>query len=194
MICPFCGAASKDEHPKFCPSCGKTIDNVAAPTPAPAPAAATYGGAPGALAPAGVLGMGQEEVFYEGRPAAIGSLGALALTILTLGLAAIYFYFRTLGRKYRITSQRIVVETGVLGKRVEQIDLYRIVDFVVVRSFGQRIMGTGSIIIESTDKTTPDLDIVGIRANVMGLYERMRAAAMAEKQRRGVRTIDLERP
>lgn len=183
MICPFCGAASKDEHPKFCPSCGKTLENL----PAPAATAAPH-------APAGVLGPGQEEVFFEGRPAAIGSLGALVLVILTVGLAAIYFYLRTLGRKYRVTSQRVVIEYGVLSKRVEQIDLYRIVDFVVTRSFGQRIMGTGTITLDSTDKTTPDVRIEGIRANVMGLYERMRAAALAEKQKRGVRMVDLEQP
>ncbi len=189
MICPFCGAPSKDEHPKFCPSCGKTLENLPAAAPATphAPLAAPAAGP-------GVLGPGQEEVFFEGRPAAIGSLGALLLVILTAGLAAIYFYFRTLGRKYRITSQRVVIEYGVLSKRVEQIDLYRIVDFVVTRSLGQRIMGTGTITLDSTDKTTPDVRIEGIRANVMGLYERMRAAALTEKQKRGVRMIDLEQP
>lgn len=182
MICPFCGATSKDEHPKFCPSCGKSLEQVA--------------GQQGAVAkPAsGVLGPGDEELFFEGRPAAIGSLGALVLTILTVGLAAIYFWFRSLGRKYRITSQRVVIEYGVLGKRVEQIDLYRIVDFVVTRTIGQRLMGTGTITLDSTDKSTPAIRIEGIRANVMGLYERMRAASLAEKQRRGVRTVDLEQP
>ncbi|HSQ67777.1 MAG TPA: PH domain-containing protein [Polyangiaceae bacterium] len=181
MICPFCGATPKEEHPKFCPSCGKSLEHLSAQ-------------APSAQAAAGVLGPGQEEVFFEGRPAAIGSVGALLLTILTLGLAAIYFWFRSLGRKYRITSQRVVIEYGVLSKRVEQIDLYRIVDFIVTRSFGQRIMGTGTITLDSTDKSTPDIRIEGVRTNVMGLYERMRAASLVEKQRRGVRTVDLEQP
>jgi uncharacterized membrane protein YdbT with pleckstrin-like domain len=173
MTCPFCGAAIKDEHPKFCPSCGKTIPETA---------------------PTGVLAPGQEETLFEGRPAAIGSIGALLLVILTAGLAAIYFWLRSLGTRYRITSQRVIVETGVFGKRVDQLDLYRIVDFVVERSFGQRIMGTGTITIDSMDKTTPVTRIEGIRANVMGLYERLRASAEVEKQRRAVRPLDIERP
>ncbi len=173
MICPFCGAASKDEHPKFCASCGKTIPNAA---------------------PAGVLAPGQEETFFEGHPAAIGSVGAVLLVILTAGLAAIYFWLRSLGTSYRITSQRVIVETGLFSKRVDQLDLYRIVDFVVERSFGQRIMGTGTLTIDSMDKTTPITRIEGIRTNVMGLYERVRAAAEAEKQRRNVRPMDIERP
>jgi membrane protein YdbS with pleckstrin-like domain len=178
MTCPFCGAAIKDEHPKFCPSCGKTI------TAAPLAVAG----------PTGLLGPGQEETFFEGRPAVIGSLGALFAVILTVGLAAIYLWLKTLGTRYRITSQRVIVETGVFGKRVDQLDLYRIVDFVVERSFGQRVMGTGTITIDSMDKTTPVTRIEGIHANVMGLYERLRAAAEVEKQRRAVRPMDIERP
>jgi uncharacterized membrane protein YdbT with pleckstrin-like domain len=173
MTCPYCGASIKDEHPKFCPSCGKTITEAA---------------------PAGVLAPGQEEVLFDGRPAAIGSVGALLVVILTVGLGAIYFWLRSLGTHYRITSQRVIVETGMFGKRVDQLDLYRIVDFVVERSFGQRIMGTGTITIDSMDKTTPVTRIEGIRANVMGLYERLRASAEQEKQRRAVRPLDIERP
>lgn len=177
MICPYCGAATKDEHPKFCPSCGKTITE-----------------APLARTPAGVLAPGQEETLFEGHPAAIGSLGALAIVVLTLGLAAIYFWLRSLGTRYRVTSQRVIVESGLFGKRVDQLDLYRVVDFVVERSFGQRVMGTGTITIDAMDKTSPVTQIVGIRANVMGLYERMRASAESEKQRHLVRPMDLERP
>ncbi len=178
MICPFCGATIKDDQPKFCPSCGKTIAHgaaMAAPTP-------------------GVLAPGQEETFFEGHPAIIGSLGRLFLVFLTAGLAAIYFWIKTRGTSYRVTSQRVIVETGVFGKRVDQLDLYRIVDFVVERSFGQRIMGTGTITIDSMDKTTPVTRIEGIHTNVMGLYERLRAAAEVEKQKRLVRPMDIERP
>lgn len=177
MICPFCGATIKDDQPKFCPSCGKTI-----------------GAALVQHAPPGVLAPGQEETYFEGHPAVIGSLGALLLVILTAGLAAIYFWIRTRGTSYRLTSQRVIVETGVFGKRVDQLDLYRIVDFVVERSFGQRVMGTGTITIDSMDKTSPVTRIEGIHTNVMGLYERLRAAAEVEKQKRLVRPMDIERP
>jgi len=179
MICPFCGATSKEDHPKFCPSCGKTLDRGAEAV---------------AKAPSGVLAPGQEETFFEGRPAVVGTLGALFVVILTAGLGAIYFWFRSRGTRYRITSQRVIVETGMFGKRVDQLDLYRIVDFVVERSFGQRVMGTGTITIDAMDKTSPVTRIEGIRANVMGLYERMRASSEAEKQRRLVRPMDIERP
>jgi hypothetical protein len=181
MNCPHCGFALKDAQPKFCSSCGKTI--VAAAPVAPAGIAPS---GPGILAP------GQEEVFFEGRPAAIRSLGGAFLAVLTLGISWIVGWFKSRGTSYRITSQRIVVETGMFSKKLEQVDLYRIVDYVVERPFFQRVMGTGNIIVETLDKTQPEVRIVGIRANVIALYERLRVATEAEKRRRGVALVDME--
>lgn len=156
----------------------------------------TTPGAPLAKTPEGLMPgtSGAEEALFEGSPAAIGSLGALLLTIFTLGIYAIFAWLRAKGTSYRITTQRIVVERGIFGKRMEQIDLYRIVDYVVERPFGQRIMGTGNIVLEAMDKTTPEIRIEGIRTDVVALYERLRFCTEAEKKRRGVRLMDMESP
>lgn len=135
-----------------------------------------------------------ERVLFEGRPAVIPGLGALLVCILTVGLAAIYFWLRSLGRHYRITNERIVIETGVFSKRTEQVDLYRITDYVVERPFGQRLLGTGNITLEAMDRTTPQFHIVAIKTDVMKLYEELRVATEAEKRRRGVRVVDFDDP
>src|SRR5262245_31640205 len=106
MDCPHCGARLKDEHPRFCAACGKPIVPPAAPTAA--------GGAPST-----------EEVFFEGHPAPLASLGALLLAIVTLGVAWVVLWLRSRGTSYRVTSQRVVIETGLFSKRLEQVDLYR---------------------------------------------------------------------
>jgi uncharacterized membrane protein YdbT with pleckstrin-like domain len=133
-----------------------------------------------------------EETLFEGRAALVPSFGTLALAVVTLGLWLLYRYFQTLGRSYRITTRRIVVETGVLSKKLEQIDLYRVADYTVERPFGQRIMGTGNLLLKTFDKTTPELNVVDIKADVVALYERVRAATEADKLRRGVRLVDYE--
>jgi len=140
--------------------------------------------APGARTP--------EEVLFDGHPAVVGGLGSLLLTIVTLGLAAVVLWMRALGKHYRVTTQRIVIESGVFSKRLEQIDLYRVTDYVVERPFGQRLLGTGNIVIQAMDKTTPEVRIGGIRADVVGLYERLRAATEVAKQRSLVRVVDYE--
>ena len=133
-----------------------------------------------------------EELLFSGRPALIPGVGSLILAILTLGISVLVAWFRTRGIHYKITSQRVVIEQGIFSKRMEQLDLYRVVDYVVERPFGQRIMGTGNIILEAMDKTTPEIRIVAIKTNVVSLYEKLRYATEQEKKKRGVRVLDVE--
>lgn len=137
---------------------------------------------------------GAEELIFEGHPAAIQSVGGLLLAILTLGISALVSFIQTRGIRYKITSQRVVVERGVFGKRMEQIDLYRVVDYVVDKPFGQRIVGTGNLILDAMDKTTPEIRIEGVKTDVTALYERLRYCTEQEKKKRGVRVMDLETP
>ena len=80
----------------------------------------------------------------------------------------------------------------LFSKRMDQIDLYRVVDYVVERPFGQRLMGTGNLVLRTSDKTTPEVRLVGLKTDVVALYERLREATEAEKQHRAVRVLDIE--
>jgi len=133
-----------------------------------------------------------EEVLFEGHPALVSSLGALVLSILTLGLGLLVLLWRSRSQHYRITTQRVVVERGIFSKRLDQIDLYRINDYVVERPFFQRLLGTGNIVLEALDKTTPELELHGLKTDVVALYEKLRQATEAEKRQRGVRLVDLQ--
>lgn len=131
-------------------------------------------------------------MLFDGRPAVVGSAGELLLSVLTLGLWLIPLYLRSLGTHYRVTNRRVVVETGVLSKRLEQVDLYRISDYAVDRPFLQRLLGTGNLLLTTLDKSSPQIALSGIKADVVALYERIRAATEAERHRRSVRVVDYE--
>jgi hypothetical protein len=134
-----------------------------------------------------------EEVLFDGYPALLPSLGSVFLAIVTLGLYLIPAWWRSRSRHYRLTTRRVVVETGVLGKRLEQVDLYRVSDYTVLRPIGQRLLGTGDLVLRTLDRTSPVVAIAGIRADVVTLYERIRAATEREKLRRGgVRVMEVE--
>lgn len=135
---------------------------------------------------------GPEETLFEGRPAPIPSFGALVLVVLTLGVAALYFWARSIGTSYKVTTRRVIVERGVLSKRLEQVDAYRIKDYVVERPLGQRLVGTGNLLLLTMDSTTPAVELRGIKTDVVALYDRLRAAAEADRGRRGVRIVDNE--
>ena len=133
-----------------------------------------------------------EDVLFEGRPALVPSIQILVLAILTLGIWLLPRWWQRGSKLYRVTTRRIVVETGVLSKRLEQIDLYRIADYTVDRPFGQRILGTGNLLLKTFDKSTPELHVREIKTDVVALYEKLREATEAEKTRRGVRMVDYE--
>ncbi len=171
--CTQCGTKQKDDGAKFCSSCGATIGEKKA-------ASGNDGG------------IKDERVLFEGSPAAIGSLGALLFTILLIGLPWLYFFIRARATHYKLTNRRIVIERGIFSKRLEQIDIYRVQDYVVERPFGQRLLGTGNLVIEAADRTTAEVRIEGIRTDVRDLYERLRDATEADKRSRGVRVLDVE--
>jgi uncharacterized membrane protein YdbT with pleckstrin-like domain len=133
-----------------------------------------------------------EEVLFEGRRALVPSIGLLLLAIVTLGIWLIPLWWQSLGKRYRVTNRRIVVESGVLSKKLEQVDLYRVADYTADRPFGQRLLGTGNLVLQTLDKTTPELRIFGIKSDVVALYERLRTATEVEKERRRVRVVDYE--
>lgn len=57
--------------------------------------------------------------------------------------------------KYKLTEDKLMICTGFLSKKEEEIRLYRIMDNTLERTFGQRIFGLGTIKCNSADKTTP---------------------------------------
>jgi uncharacterized membrane protein YdbT with pleckstrin-like domain len=142
--------------------------------------------------PSTAAGEPGEEVLFDGYPALVPSLGALVLAIVTLGLWLIPLWWSSRGRHYRLTTRRVVVETGILNKRLEQVDLYRVSDYTVVRPISQRLLGTGNLVLRTLDTSSPVVAVSGIKTDVVALYERIRAATEAEKKKRGVRVMDME--
>ncbi len=131
-------------------------------------------------------------MLFEGYAATVRSIGEVVLCVITLGIAYLVLYFKRRSHRFRVTTQRIVVEEGLFSKRMDQLDVYRITDYTVDLPFGQRMMGTGNLILKAMDPTTPELRLIGLKTDVRALYENLRRATEIEKQRRGVRVIDNE--
>jgi len=65
--------------------------------------------------------------------------------------------------KYRLSREKLYIETGFLNKREEEVRLYRIMDLSLRRPLGQRIFGLGTIHCCTADKSTPEFDILRIK-------------------------------
>ncbi|MEG0995332.1 MAG: PH domain-containing protein, partial [Clostridia bacterium] len=64
---------------------------------------------------------------------------------------------------YKLTEEKLFIETGLFNKKEEEIRLYRIMDVTLKRSFSERIWGLGTIHCCSADKSSPEFDIRRIK-------------------------------
>lgn len=64
---------------------------------------------------------------------------------------------------YKLKRDKLLVETGFLSKKQEEVRLYRIMDLTLHRPLGQRLWGLGTIHCCTADKSTPDFDILRIK-------------------------------
>lgn len=65
--------------------------------------------------------------------------------------------------KYSMSDDRIFCEKGLLIVKFEEILLYRVRDISMKITLGQRIFGVGSILLQSSDKTSPVLELRNIK-------------------------------
>ena len=61
--------------------------------------------------------------------------------------------------KYVLTKEKLLIQTGILNTKEEEVRLYRIMDVTLRRSLAQRMFGLGTIHCCSADKSTPEFDI-----------------------------------
>lgn len=66
--------------------------------------------------------------------------------------------------RYSMSEDRLFLETGLLNTRQEEILLYRVRDISLRISLGQRLFGVGSVIVQSSDKSLPTLELRNIRS------------------------------
>ncbi|MCS6959657.1 MAG: PH domain-containing protein [Pseudanabaenaceae cyanobacterium SKYGB_i_bin29] len=123
-----------------------------------------------------------ERKFFEGHPHPIGSLSRLFICFVTLGLGYIFFWLQSRTKTYLITDQRVLIEEGLFSQTVHTIELYKIEDIAIQKPFGQRLLGTGNLIIYTKDVTHPQVLLERLPIDVRQLYELMRPAIQAAKR------------
>ncbi len=77
----------------------------------------------------------------------------LLLTICTFGLFLFGVKLYRQYHSYTLTSTRLIVISGILGRRVDEIELFRIVNSVSTQGPLDRLVNIGNIKVDSTDKT-----------------------------------------
>lgn len=69
--------------------------------------------------------------------------------------------------RYAMSEDRLFLSTGLFSIRDDVVLLYRVRDIDTRRSLFQRMFGVGTIIVMSTDKTSPNLVLKNVKDPVM---------------------------
>jgi uncharacterized membrane protein YdbT with pleckstrin-like domain len=74
---------------------------------------------------------------------------------------------------YRLSNQRLLVESGVFSKTIDEIDLRTVDDITFHQSFVERLLGLGQIGIVSSEPTAEGAPArrAGMRARLVGIAE-----------------------
>ena len=90
--------------------------------------------------------------------------------------------------KYSMSDDRLFVETGFFNIHQEEILLYRVRDICLHMNLYQRIFGMGSVVLQTSDKTAPTLELKNIahpREVKEQLHRQVEAMKIARRMRFG---------
>lgn len=131
---------------------------------------------------------------------AIGCLVALPFTggisiagvLIPLGLW-IARWWVTKTTHYELTTQRLRKTSGILNRRLDELELYRVKDYSLEQPFILRMFGLGNLSIITSDATTPELELKAI-SGAEDVREKLRHAVQSERDRKRVRELDVDSP
>jgi uncharacterized membrane protein YdbT with pleckstrin-like domain len=129
-----------------------------------------------------------ETPLFEGRPAVIYSAWQWLAVVLTLGLAWLFYWAKSLSKRFEITSQRVRVEHGLLSTIKDSVELFRIDHFDLHKPLGMRLVGQCMLHLRSSDSNYPTVILYGI-PNLEKLADSLRECSLRERARRRVTTF-----
>lgn len=160
----------------------------------------------------------EEKLIWEGSPSQWLNFGVYALCLLCIpavlfliqflpeaipknivipvfigipALIALWKYLNVSSHQFKITTERIIEQSGVLNRRVHDIELYRVKDIQIEQSIVNRIFGLSKIIVLSSDRTNPRLVMESIRRGLQ-VREDLRKAVEVRRDEKMAREMDFD--
>jgi membrane protein YdbS with pleckstrin-like domain len=129
-----------------------------------------------------------EKPLFTGHPVVLYSAWQWILVVVTLGLALIPYWIRSVSTRYELTTQRVRIERGLLSKVKDSIELFRIDHFDLHKPLGMRLTGNCLLHLRSSDASFATVVLYGI-PGLEQLADALRECSLRERSRRRVTTF-----
>jgi uncharacterized membrane protein YdbT with pleckstrin-like domain len=108
---------------------------------------------------------------------------------LVIGLiTALVLFYKALWVRmthYEVSNDRIEFGTGIFERRIDNLDMFRIVDIKLRRGLFDCIVGVGTILLTTTDKSHPEFVFEKVK-NARELYDAIKKASLSADRRTNV--------
>lgn len=140
--------------------------------------------------------MREEKDVWYGTPSQILNLGTFIvcglLFFLVIPLFIILWQWLVVKNiKYELSTQRLRTRYGVLNRKTDELELYRVRDYQLEEPFFLRLFKLSNIVLRTSDKTHPVVTIKAVE-NGEELREKLREYVEECRMHKGVREVDFE--
>jgi uncharacterized membrane protein YdbT with pleckstrin-like domain len=130
-----------------------------------------------------------EKTLFEGHPAVVYSAGQYVFIVITLGIALLVYWLRSLSTRFTITTQRVRIERGLFSKMQDNLELFRVDHIDLHKPFGQRMLGYCTVHLHSSDAGMTSVYLYGIR-DLEVMADTLRDCSLRERSRRRVLPVE----
>jgi uncharacterized membrane protein YdbT with pleckstrin-like domain len=137
-----------------------------------------------------------ETIIWSGGPSQLKNLKIYILCFLFCWLIvpifiAIWKWIELRCLQYELTTQRLKTRHGILNKHIDELELYRVKDTSLELPFWQRIFGLGTVMMDTSDRSTPQVKMEAI-PDAQEVREMLRTHVESLRDKKRVREIDFE--
>jgi uncharacterized membrane protein YdbT with pleckstrin-like domain len=104
---------------------------------------------------------------------------------------AVWRYLVVRTRIYELTSERLRITYGVFNQTVDEVELYRVKDTLMVRPWWMRLIGLSTILMDTSDRSMPKVEIPALPQG-REFREILRKQVELQRDKKRVREMDFD--
>jgi uncharacterized membrane protein YdbT with pleckstrin-like domain len=139
--------------------------------------------------------MAEEKLIWSGTPSQVVNiptflLGGLFFWLVVPLFIILWQWLVIKMTKYELTTERLRTQHGVINKKMDELELYRVRDYKLDQPIWLRIFSLGNILLQTSDVSHPAIKIRAIPDSEK-VREQIRTYVEACRVRKGVRDVDV---